>query len=133
MELKLQINAKFPPVVSAFMQSDQRIRHIMGPFRSGKSSGSVMEIFRRAARQKVGPDGYRRSRWMIVRNTMKELKDTTLKTWLSWFPTGSIGYWKETGATYHIEIDNIRAEVMFRALDRPEDAKDVPSAHMGCG
>lgn len=77
--------------------------------------------------QKRGPDGYRRTRWMVVRNTMKELKDTTLKTWLSWFPTGTIGYWKETGATYYIEIDDVRAEVMFRALDRPEDAKDLLS------
>lgn len=109
------------------MQSDARIRHIMGPFRSGKSSGSIVEVVRRAIMQKRGPDGYRRSRWMIVRNTMKELKDTTLKTWLSWFPTGTIGYWKETGATYYIEVDDVRAEVMFRALDRPEDAKDLLS------
>lgn len=109
------------------MQSDARIRHIMGPFRSGKSSGSVVEIVRRAAMQKRGPDGYRRTKWMVVRNTMKELKDTTLATWLSWFPSGTIGYWKETGSSYFIEVDDIRAQVMFRALDRPEDAKDLLS------
>lgn len=125
----MDIRAAFPPVVSAFMQSDARIRHIMGPFRSGKSSGSVVEIVRRSIMQKIGTDGYRRSRWMIVRNTMKELKDTTLKTWLAWFPSGGIGYWKETGATYFIEPkdSDVRAEVMFRALDRPEDAQNLLS------
>lgn len=129
----LDISAKFPPIVSAFMQSDKRTRHIMGPFRSGKSSGSVVEVLRRSAMQKRGKDGYRRSRWMIVRNTMKQLKDTTLKTWLSWFPSGTIGYWRETGATYFIEVDDIRAEVMFRALDRAEDTDNLLSLEItGC-
>ena len=123
----LDIKAKFPPVVSAFMQSDARIRHIMGPFRSGKSSGSMVEFVRRSAMQKRGPDGYRRSRWMCVRNTMPELRDTSLRTFLNWFPSGTIGYWKETGKTYFIEVDDIRAEVMFRALDTADDVKNLLS------
>ena len=85
--------------------------------------------------QAPGPDGFRRSRWMIVRNTMKQLKDTTLKTWLAWFPSGSIGYWKETGATYYIEPkdSDVRAEVMFRALDRAEDTDNLLSLEItGC-
>ena len=107
----------------------------MGPFRSGKSSGAVVEIVRRSCMQKPGPDGFRRSRWMVVRNTMKQLKDTTLKTWLAWFPSGSIGYWKETGATYYIEPkgSDVRAEVMFRALDRAEDTDNLLSLEItGC-
>lgn len=125
----LNLSAAFPPVVSAFMQSDARTRHIMGPFRSGKSSGSMVEIVRRAAMQKRGPDGWRRSRWMVTRNTMPELRDTTLKTWMNWFPSGSIGYWKETGKTYYIQVDRdcIAAEVMFRALDTADDVKNLLS------
>lgn len=123
----LDINAKFPPVISAFMNSDSRNRHIMGPFRSGKSSGSIVEIIRRAARQKRGPDGYRRSRWMVVRQTMPQLRDTTIKTFFSWVPNGSIGYWRETGKTFYIECDDIRAEVMFRALDDAADVKNLLS------
>ena len=108
----MEIKAKFPPVVSAFMQSDARTRHIIGPFRSGKSSGAVVELIRRSAMQKRGPDGYRRSKWMVVRNTMRELRDTTMRTFLNWFPSGTIGYYKETGTTYFIEVDDIRAEVL---------------------
>lgn len=119
---------KFGPVVSAYMQSDDPIRHIMGPWRSGKSVGSIMEIVRRSARQKRGPDGYRRSRWMVVRNTMRELRDTTIKTWLDWFPSNvGMGHWNNTTATYYIVVDDIRAEVMFRALDRPDDVANLLS------
>jgi len=123
----IELNIKFPKTISAFMQCDARHRDIMGPFRSGKSSGSVVEVVRRAMRQQRGPDGFRRSRWMVTRNTMPQLRDTTIKTWLSWFPNKSIGYYKETGKTYFIEIDDIRAEVMFRALDTPEDVGNLLS------
>ena len=118
---------KFPPVISAYMQSDARTRHITGPFRSGKSSASAVEAVRRSAMQKRGPDGYRRSKWMVVRNTMPELRDTTIPTFLNWFPSGSIGFWKETGKTYYIQVDDIRAEVMFRALDSADDVKNLLS------
>lgn len=64
---------------------------------------------------------------MVVRDTMPQLRDTTLKTWLSWFPNGSIGTWKETGKTYFINIDDIRAEVMFRALDTADDVDNLLS------
>lgn len=129
----INLDIKFPPTISAFMQSDARHRDIMGPFRSGKSSGCVVEIVRRAMQQKKGPDGFRRSRWMVTRNTMPQLRDTTIKTWLSWFPNRSIGYYKETGKTYHIEIDDIRAEVMFRALDTVDDVGNLLSMEFtGC-
>jgi len=129
----INLDIKFPPTISAFMQCDARHRDIMGPFRSGKSSGSVVEVVRRATMQKRGPDGYRRSRWMVTRNTMPQLRDTTIKTWMSWFPNKSIGYYKETGKTYFIEIDDIRAEVMFRAMDTPEDVGNLLSLEVtGC-
>ena len=89
------LNYIAPRTVSGFMQSDARRRVIMGPFGSGKSSGCVIEITRRAMMQKRGRDGFRRSRWAIVRNTMPQLRDTTMKTWFEWFPDGTIGHWKD--------------------------------------
>jgi hypothetical protein len=87
----------------------------------------MVEFVRRAAMQKRGPDGYRRSRWMCIRNTMPELRDTSLRTFLNWFPSGTIGYWKETGKTYFIEVDDVRAEILFRALDTADDVKNLLS------
>lgn len=40
---------------------------------SGKSSGCLMKIIKLAHEQKPGPDGWRRSRWAVVRNTYRQL------------------------------------------------------------
>jgi len=58
------------------------------------------------------------------------LRDTTMKTWFDWFPDGSIGWWKETGKTYTINAGDIRAEVMFRALDDAADVKNLLSLEL---
>ena len=53
---------------------------------SGKSVAMCIEIMRRALKQPPCDDGVRRSRIAIVRDTYKNLRDTTLQTWLAWFP-----------------------------------------------
>ena len=59
------------PVIREFANSNAFIRGLIGPFRSGKSSGCCIEIIRRGMAQKPSTvDGVRRSRWMVVRNTM---------------------------------------------------------------
>lgn len=118
------------PVVSAFLRSNARRRVLIGPFGSGKSSGSTVEIPRRAAEQEHGPDGFRHTRFAIVRNTMPQLRDTTIKTWMNWFPNGSIGYWKATEKTYFIQKGDLRCEVMFRALDDADDIKNLLSLEL---
>lgn len=122
-------NIKFnaPPTISDFMRSQARRRYIMGPFGSGKSSGCSVEILRRAGERPHWTDGFRHSRAIVVRNTTPQLRDTTLKTWFQWFPNGSIGVWKATEKTYYIQTGDIRCEVMFRALDDPDDVKNLLS------
>lgn len=68
------------------------VRCVMGCVGSGKSVACCMEIMLRAIQQPPGPDGIRRSRIAIVRDTYKNLKDTTLQTWLAWFPEGSVSH-----------------------------------------
>ena len=123
----MDLAAKFPPVVSAYMQSDARHRFILGPFGSGKSVGSQWEIPRRAAMQAPGPDGMRRTRFAVVRNTRPQLRDTTLKTWLEWFPDGTLGRWHSTTNTYMIKQNDIECEVVFRPLDDAGDVKNLLS------
>jgi hypothetical protein len=65
------------PTIGRFSQSRKFIRGLMGPFGSGKSSGCVMDIVQWAARQpEVG--GIRRSRFAVVRNTYRQLSDTSI-------------------------------------------------------
>ncbi len=98
---------------------------------SGKSVACCIEIFRRCQEQKVGEDGFRRSRWAVIRNTRGELRDTTLKTWNDWFPSRvGIGYWKETTMTYHLEFGDVKAEILFRPLDTPADVSKVLSLEL---
>jgi len=114
--------------VKRFALSNDRIRCIMGPFGSGKSSGCVMEIVRRANMQAPGPDGIRRTRWAVVRNSYGQLKDTTIKTFHDWFPPSVFGEWRVTDHSYIMtKFPGVHCEVMFRALDRPDQVSNLLS------
>lgn len=131
----MNLQAEFPKVISEYMQCDARHRMILGPFGSGKSVGSMFEIPRRAAMQEKAivdgkRTGKRKSRFAVIRNTMPQLRDTTMKTWFDWFPNGSLGYYKETGKTYFIQQGDIECEVVFRALDDANDVKNLLSLEL---
>ncbi len=117
------------PTMGKFHQSDAFYRGVMGPVRSGKSTGMSMEVMSRAMRQKVW-NGVRRSRWAIVRNTYGQLRDTTLKTWMLWFPEEYFGTFKWQEMTHYVEFGDVKAEVMFRALDRPDDVAKLLSMEL---
>jgi len=92
-----------------------------------------MEIMSRCGEQWKGPDGFRRSRWIVIRNTFPELCDTSLKTWLDWFPDGTIGKFNWNKMVYTIDYGDIKSEIMFRALDRPDDVKKLLSLEVTGG
>lgn len=123
-------NYNAPPTVARFMRSDAPFRLIMGPVGSGKSTGNIMEIARRASMQAPSRDGIRRTRWAVIRNTKQQLKDTTLKTWLEWFPDGAAGRWRESDQMFVLRFGDVHAEVMFRALDDPDDVKRLLSLEL---
>ena len=118
------------PVSQRFMESEAFVRGLMGPIGSGKSVSCVMEILKRAACQKRSPDGKRRSRFAIIRNTYPELKSTTIKTWSQWCPLdyGRVNF--DSPITHRIENDELDLEVIFLALDRPEDIRKLLSLEL---
>ena len=74
-------------VLSNYIDDDRHVVIIRGPIGSGTSSASCMKIYRQAIGQRKSTiTGKRRSKWAIVRNTYPELLNTTVKTWLDWFP-----------------------------------------------
>lgn len=125
----IAINYDAPPTLSRFMDSSAFVRCVVGPVGSGKSSACVMEIPRRAIEQKPGPDGKRRTRWLVIRNTYPELRDTTRKTFEQWVPA-ELGKWNEQQFTFRMKFNDVEAEVLFRALDRPEDVKKLLSLEL---
>lgn len=116
------------PTIKKFALSDKRVRCIIGPFASGKSSGCVMEIVRRAHEQKPSADGIRRSRWVVVRNSYRQLLDTTIKTFHDWFPPRIFGEWRVTDHSYFMtKFPGVQLEILFRALDRPDQVSNLLS------
>lgn len=125
-----EINYTPSKTVKAFFECDAPMRVIMGPVGSGKSVGMCFEILRRAMAQEPGKDGFRRTRFAVVRETVRQLADTTIKTWLDWFPDGVCGHFMRTTKTYFLEIGDIRCEVMFRALDDADDVANLNSLEL---
>ena len=118
-------------VVKAFMKDDTFFRGIRGPVGSGKSVSCCVEIFRRALAQEPNKQGLRRSRWAIIRNTNPQLKTTTIKTWLDWFPEEDWGKFTwSVPYTHNVRKGDLELEVIFLALDRPEDVKKLLSLEL---
>lgn len=128
--MSLEINYTPSKTVKEFFESDAKMRVIMGPVGSGKSVGMCFEILRRAMAQEKGSDGFRRTRFAVVRETVRQLSDTTIKTWLDWFPDKVCGNFMRTTKTYFLEIGDIRCEVMFRALDDADDVANLNSLEL---
>lgn len=110
---------------------DKRIKGLMGPFGSGKSSGCLWEIIQRSAEQPPGTGDIRRTRWAIVRNSYPQLRDTTIKTVLDWLPPMVFGnYLKATHDYIVTGFEGMEIELMFRALDKPEHVSNLLSLEL---
>jgi hypothetical protein len=117
-----------PPTIARFMSSEAFGRLIAGPVGSAKTTGCIFELFRRAAEQIKAPDGYRYTRFAIVRQTLKQLKDTVLKDILAWL--GQISTYKVSDNTIYIEAGDIRSEWLLIPLDDPEDQRRLLSMQL---
>lgn len=115
------------PTISEYIRSRALIRGIIGPFGSGKSVGSVMALVRMMHQQEPDEHGIRHSRMAIIRNTYRQLQDTTLNTVFDWLPNGVAGRYKPSEHKFVIEYGDIKSEWLFRALDRPEDVDNLLS------
>lgn len=129
--MALEIDYTPPPTGQKFMESNAKMRTLMGPVGSGKSVTCSFEIIRRAAAQLPDPNtGKRRTRAAVVRETARQLQDTTIKTFLDWFPPGVCGRYMRTTKTYFFEVGDIECEIMFRALDDADDVANLNSLEL---
>ena len=128
--MALEINYEPPPTGRLFMLSNAKMRVLLGPVGSGKSVTCSFEIIRRASEQQPDARGKRRSRWAVVRETARQLQDTTIKTFLDWFPPGECGDFMRTTKTYLFRMGDVEAEIMFRALDDADDVANLNSLEL---
>ncbi len=123
------INYTASPVCAKFHNCDDFVRALIGPFGSGKSVACVIEALLRGMAQVPCDDGIRRTRGVIVRNSYRELIDTTINTWLDWMPP-AITTWRWTDMKCTITFNDVHMEVLFRALDKPSDVKKLLSLEL---
>ena len=112
--------------IREFMLSDHPMRAVMGPVGSGKTTGAIVELLRRAIQMPKGIDGLRHSVMLVVRNTKQQLKDTTLASVTELLPV-EIWKWKESDFAMYFNFNDVRSKWLFRSLDTPEDVQRVLS------
>lgn len=117
-----------PPTVASFMKSESFFRMIAGPVGSGKTTGCVFELLRRACEQPPGLDGLRYTRFAIVRQTLKQIKDTVLKDIMAWL--GRISVHKVSENTVYVEFGDVRSEWLLIPLEDIEDQRRLLSSQL---
>lgn len=112
-----------------FIQDRAHVSGIRGPIGSGKTLAMFNKIWQIACEQRPSPqDGMRKTRWGVIRNTYPDLEGTTVKDWLEWFPPELYGtMYYSRPLEYHMQLGDVRCEIVFMALDRPEDIRKLRS------
>lgn len=124
--MSADIEYRAPKTVARFMAAQALVRLIIGPFGSGKSSGCIMELLVKAQLQTPARDGIRRTRFVVIRNTYRELMDTAKQTFESWIPE-EIRTWIAGESMFVVSFNDVEAYFLFRALDEPGDVKKLLS------
>lgn len=122
------INYDAPPTCAKFMKSNSFGRLIAGPVGSGKTTACLFEMFRRSCEQEKAPDGFRYTRFAIVRQTLKQLKDTVLKDIVDWLQ--GIAQFKVSDNTIYVQIGDVRSEWLLIPLDDPADQRRLLSMQL---
>lgn len=127
---------KAPPTVSRFMLDDHKVRLMLGPYGSGKTTGCIMELAKRMLEEHPDAGGVRRTRFVIVRNTAQQLRQTILEDIRKWLQP--VMQYKVTDSTIvfdfvHPTQGKIHSEWMLIPLDKPEDQQRLLSLNITGG
>lgn len=120
-------------VLTEYFWDRSRIAIVQGPIGSGTSSASCMKIWAIACEQEPDYDGVRRTRFLIVRGSYRDLEETTLKTWLDWFPESVWGPMVRSQPMEHNlrkahpsgDGTQVDCQVLFIGIDGPDTAEKV--------
>lgn len=123
-------------VLREFFIDRSPVSIIQGPVGSGTSTACCHKMWRISNEQKPNRDGVRMSRWIVVRNTFDELKQTTLKTWKYWFvqvAKKAFGDVKMSNPPEHNirfglrDNTSVDVEFIFLSLDNEDDVSKLTS------
>ena len=114
------------PTVDRFHRSSAWMRCLVGPVGSGKTTGAAMEVCWLLPLLLLQRYEIHRTKWLVVRNTYRELEDTTMQTIFEWFPGGRM---IQKSLTYRLYWDEfaMTVDLLFRSCDKPGDMKKFKS------
>lgn len=113
------------PVAHAFRSDKAAVSTIMGPYGSAKTTTCFQKIINSLIWQPPGPDGVRRARWCVVRDTYGHLQSNVMADWFMWFPKTKENY-NQTTNTHKLrfaipqangDVMQLELEMLFRAVD----------------
>lgn len=122
------------PVGGDFLASVAFIKAIMGPVGGGKSTVAFMDLMRRAFTQRPY-NNVRRTKFIILRNTMQQLKTTVkplIDQWCVTMMNNNFGQWRLTDNTFEIKKNLpdgtvLHTEFVMMAADTPDDVRRLLS------
>lgn len=116
------------PVSARFVQDRSYITTIMGPYGSGKTTSCFQKIIWATMWQNPGPDGVRRSRGVVVRDTYQQLKSNVMNDFFAWFKKDASNFnGEDMVSVIDLEVPmygRLHIEILWRALGddrKPED------------
>ena len=123
-----EINYRPPPTLARFMVSEARTRIAAGPVGSGKTVSCIIELLRRAIQQDKADDGFRYTRFAILRQTLQQLKMTVLKDIMQWLR--GIATLKVSDNTVFVEFGDVKSEWLMMPMEDPEDQRRLLSSQL---
>ena len=127
---------------AAFHRDNSSVRAILGPVGSSKSSACCVELSLRAGDQAPDANGWRRTSWVVVRQSYPALISTTIKTWQQWCPQAKVNmsppfrwHWKQENAGHDADGKpdgtHIDMEVNFMSVSDPrQDINKIRSLNI---
>lgn len=130
-----KVNLRNAPTCGYFIHSHAAVRIIIGPLGSGKTVTMCAEVMRRALEQEPSPrDNIRYFKCAIVRNTMPDLKRTTIQSWKAVYKEDAMPSIRGSSPVQqHIKWPARKGQpgldllIDFMGLDNAEDAKRLLS------
>ena len=117
------------PTGLRFHNSMARQRAIVGPVGSGKTSMGAWDICYYLPHFLRKEYKWKHTKWVVVRNTYRELIDTTQATIFEWFPWGDY-YQKREMYTIEYPDGGPVLDILFRACDQKKHIRQFKSLEL---
>ena len=115
------------PTLRSFHGCEAPMRCIVGPVGSGKTTAASWELCYYLPKHIFETYGITQTRWVVLRNTYRELEDTTKKTIEYWFDWGNF---KAQDNVLLLKFPKWSVEILFRSCDRPGDVAKFKSLEL---